>query len=1136
MSLYTEIYSFFNEGRPRTVNKDVEDIARPGSGRSSGLEDDRGKVKTRYLVTFTRVDPGIEMTSKNVSEWIYQILSEKDRREIESLAKQVQEKKITEYQFSDKIEDYLWKEETAELPAGRILSLIRTDPKYSNISFDDIEEGDVFKIKKEIKPGPGGYIVTDKQVPDDYIEISVDDLDAKKTGAKPRNVKKDNTKRYLKPLTNLNPNQEKSSYKQGSVHKIVFNTVRYGRFERSVYTIYRKISENEFKNKNQNSSVQVLITPSDKEEHDQDVYYISIPKKVYDIRRGSDITYIMLMSKNKFGSLTSEEKEKLKIKLVPFEDISKGIQKTPKLSDEELKNFLVSNEKKLKVFTKATKKPVSPDVKKASKKEKNVKAAKNFFIIGKYGKGEDARSVDMLYDRMLRYYKKWKDSKELNNKKEAIEAEKNLVNTIENIIQAAFDGLENEEQVEIFVDDVLKDRITTDKKMGLYNTLIKTIYSNMKSLQESFLKEAKKDIKIYVVKTTIGSKYDNAYAANEKIAKKTKEPGVYLVALDPGQAERLATEKGFSSGIESIEDYEPEKGIEKTAEKPVFDDPERGKYGVILNLGGKEEKKEMSPKELMKYVRRSKGSENLKFSDLKAKVYDFSKDVVPGQGDPIKRSIKIISTEPLTPKTRTIFLNTDRATLEKEREKDEKEQTAKEKKAEKEKKDAERAAKPEMKTVFFKGMRMRVPVDYNKDVLKIKPVTVNPDKLEYKFYVVDMSSDTLDKYPNGMLVKDEEGNPLGSDDQIEARQLAVDLSKEEGKFYKVYRKLELKGKRVAGLDEGTKSKNYKLSENLTDEDKKTIKNKSVSFKIELGKNDPDAVAEVEGNVRESVYKDKKVTLTMDDGSKAVFSDPTMGKYYKNPNDLQNFNIINDTDPPLTEVLKKVFSAKKSETQLEAYIRQRIRRALQETELAQYFSVQGPDVKKKRLEEYMKKYTWGFQKSQDPYVRGTGSEKHAIVNKLVHELGDEGVAMFNSYAPKGYEIARPDDLNDMADTPLGSQLYQPYDPNSLTARGGRIAEEDDRKVISMAKPYIDAFNDKYGKEEQEDKYIENLAQGYVDKDSIIMDSETVRKYVEKSILEYIQKVSEKGTKKDIDPNSKILKALNLISNRKMTNYR
>lgn len=1033
MSLYTEIYSFFNEGRPRTVNKDVEDIARPGSGKSSGLEDDRGRVKTRYLATLTRVDPGIERTSKNVSEWIYQILSEKDRREIESLVKQVQEKKITEYQFSDKIEDYMWEEETIELPAGRILSLIRTDPKYSNISFDDIEEGDVFKIKKEIKPGPGGYVVTDKQAPDDYIEISVDDLDGKKTGAKSRNVKKDNTKRYLKPLTNLNPNQEKSSYKQGSVHKIVFNTVRYGRFERSVYTIYRKISENEFKNKNQNSSVQVLITPSDKEEHEQDVYYISIPKKVYDIRRGNDITYIMLMSKNKFDSLTSEEKEKLKIKLVPFEDISKGIQKTPKLSDEELKNFLVSNEKKLKAFTKATKKPVSPDVKKASKKEKNVKAAKNFFIIGKYGKGEDARSVDMLYDRMLRYYKKWKDSKELNNKKEAIEAEKNLVNTIENIIQAAFDGLENEEQVEIFVDDVLKDRITTDKKMGLYNTLIKTIYSNMKSLQESFLKEAKKETKRYLVKTTVGSKYDLGYKANEKIAKKTKEPGVYIVALDPEQAERLSSEKGFSSGIESIEVYEPEKGIEKPAEKPVFDDPEKGKYAVILNLGGKEEKKEMSPKELMKYVRRSKGSENLKFSDLKAKVYDFSKDVIPGQGDPIKRSIKIISTEPLTPKTRTIFLNTDRATLEKEKEKDEKEKTAKEKKAEKEKKDAERAAKPEMKTVFFKGMRMRVPVNYNKDVLKIKPVTINPDKLEYKFYVVDMSSDTLDQYPNGMLVKDEDGNPLGSDDQIEARQLAVDLSKEEGKFYKVYRKLELKAKRVAGLDEGKKIKE--------DFDKKTVESKNISFKIEADPNDPDTIAEVKGNVDIAKYnkKSKELSLTMDDGSQAVFSDPKMGKYYKNPNNLNKFNIINDTNPPLTEILKKIFSAPKpkADTKLESYIRQRIRRALQETELGQYF--QGPEVKKKRLEEYMKKYEWGFQESEDPYVRGTGAEKHAIVNKLVHELGDEGVAIFNSYAPKGQEIARPDDLNDMADTPLGSQLYQPYDPNSLTARGGRIAE-------------------------------------------------------------------------------------------------
>ena len=218
-----------------------------------------------------------------------------------------------------------------------------------------------------------------------------------------------------------------------------------------------------------------------------------------------------------------------------------------------------------------------------------------------------------------------------------------------------------------------------------------------------------------------------------------------------------------------------------------------------------------------------------------------------------------------------------------------------------------------------------------------------------RFYLVEFPNKNL--YPNGRVVRDEKGEPVGDDtrdgDNITSKMATMPAS------VRIYRTMELKGKQV-NLDPPKSKKNPKLSENLTDEDKKTIKNKSVSFKIELGKNDPDAVAEVEGNVRESVYKDKKVTLTMDDGSKAVFSDPTMGKYYKNPNDLQNFNIINDTDPPLTEVLKKVFSAKKSETQLEAYIRQRIRRALQEIELAQSIRVQGPAVKKKRLEEYMKR--------------------------------------------------------------------------------------------------------------------------------------------------------------------------------------
>jgi hypothetical protein len=183
---------------------------------------------------------------------------------------------------------------------------------------------------------------------------------------------------------------------------------------------------------------------------------------------------------------------------------------------------------------------------------------------------------------------------------------------------------------------------------------------------------------------------------------------------------------------------------------------------------------------------------------------------------------------------------------------------------------------------------------------------------------------------------------------------------------------------------------------------------------------------------------------MDDNSQVIFSNEDTGKYYKNPQDKNTFSVVSFVPQNLSSVLKKVFSPSKepskTESKLESYIRKRIQRALQETELSQYMGAQGPEVKKKRLEEYMKKYEWGFQESEDPYVRSNGTEKHSIVSKLVHELGDEGVSIFNSYAPKGYEIARPDDLNDMADSPLGSQMARPFEPNTLTMRGGRVAED------------------------------------------------------------------------------------------------
>ena len=103
---------------------------------------------------------------------------------------------------------------------------------------------------------------------------------------------------------------------------------------------------------------------------------------------------------------------------------------------------------------------------------------------------------------------------------------------------------------------------------------------------------------------------------------------------------------------------------------------------------------------------------------------------------------------------------------------------------------------------------------------------------------------------------------------------------------------------------------------------------------------------------------------------------------------------------------------------------------------------------------MKRYSWNYQNSEDPAVRDRGQEVHGIVSKMVHALGDEGVDIFNDYAPKGYEIKSKDDLNKDQSFVVGmgpqDRAFYPnqnasrnFDSRSQAAvgNGGRIAEND-----------------------------------------------------------------------------------------------
>lgn len=322
----------------------------------------------------------------------------------------------------------------------------------------------------------------------------------------------------------------------------------------------------------------------------------------------------------------------------------------------------------------------------------------------------------------------------------------------------------------------------------------------------------------------------------------------------------------------------------------------------------------------------------------------------------------------------------------------------------------------------------------------------------FKYYIIS----------NGKVLKDKNGNALGTDDKEEADKMAS----EKGPEAKVATKEDLKkliSKTDAPKVPGNKFADYVKTWGEAAENKKELVSTKAVFVIQ-DPEDPNGVLNVSGRINKATFdKDKKeIVITLDDGSQAFFvgtkGEKINAVYDSDPTDkLGAPSKINSIDPNFENSLKNIlFPTPTKESKLESYIRQRIKQALKEAEIDKYIKGQGPEVKKKRLEEYMKRYEWGFQESEDPYVRGTGAEKHAIVNKLVHELGDEGVAMFNSYAPKGYEIASPDDLNDMADTPLGSQLYQPYDPNSLTARGGRIAEYGSGPVEYIGKDpkYLD----------------------------------------------------------------------------------
>ena len=241
-----------------------------------------------------------------------------------------------------------------------------------------------------------------------------------------------------------------------------------------------------------------------------------------------------------------------------------------------------------------------------------------------------------------------------------------------------------------------------------------------------------------------------------------------------------------------------------------------------------------------------------------------------------------------------------------------------------------------------------------------------------------------------------------------------------------------------------------LEEVLDDTTKKDLESANVSFIIP-GEGDTDQKLDVSDTVKTAVFnnKDNSLTINLAGGNRVVFTPDAAGKpvgvYFSKQDGQEVSKQVLDVQPPLTTAIDKVYASKKKEEPavnetLENYIRERIKQAIKEGEEGQYIGMIGPDALKKKLKEYMARYEWGHQHSGNPAVKARGQEIHGIVSKMVFELGDDGVVIFNDYAPKEYQIENKEDLgNDPAfKVGLGPQ-DRDFNPEELTGRGGRVAE-------------------------------------------------------------------------------------------------
>lgn len=282
---------------------------------------------------------------------------------------------------------------------------------------------------------------------------------------------------------------------------------------------------------------------------------------------------------------------------------------------------------------------------------------------------------------------------------------------------------------------------------------------------------------------------------------------------------------------------------------------------------------------------------------------------------------------------------------------------------------------------------------------KLKPEDVDPKELEMGIkYELDHTKDK----------------------QI-AQEIALDHLSEDPKYY-----TKLK---TAGIDEGIFS-----SDPLG-----KLKGKEISFTTKNG----DQLNSVSSKaVSSKLDKGGAWIITLaGNQTLAITKGGTKGVYFKTKDQHEK---VADLGQDLKAAADKVFK--------ESQIKEQIKAVLREKLLKEYVgslpTEEGPDVDRKNLEHELKNYDWYWQNNDDEYLKKQAQLRDDKVRKLVDKLGEEGVKLYNEYAPKdlqwGAEVkedeAKPEihqqlkDMEDMDPKDLADQvLANKFGPHSVKTK-------------------------------------------------------------------------------------------------------